>query len=392
MKHEALARLMSLLVQPTAPFRESWVAAEAERQLGAAGVAFFTDPHGNRVVGVASPREYRSLVRTADREPLRLFIAHMDHPGFHGLRWLDERTLAVRWFGGGPVRYLRGARVWLATAARECGEGRIVTAQLAKHGRALERAEIRVSDPELRHQARRASRLFGGLNFRAPAWRSGKRLHTRAADDLVGVHAILELMRELGVPGRKPRPAIIGLLTRGEEVGYVGAIRHLELGWLERARRPLLAISIEASRTLPGARIGKGPVVRLGDRRTVFSAPELQHMTELAKRVLPKRHQRRIMDGGACEASAAMAWGIPTVGISVPLGNYHNQGFEGGPDCGRAHGPAPEFVHLDDVRDTLRLCRALAQTPWAGLEPWRAVRQHLQRNAERYRRQLATGA
>ena len=37
------------------------------------------------------------------------------------------------------------------------------------------------------------------------------------------------------------------------------------------------------------------------------------------------------MDGGACEATAALASGIPAIGISVPLGNYHNESFEGAP-------------------------------------------------------------
>ncbi|KAA3626529.1 MAG: hypothetical protein DWQ09_15995 [Proteobacteria bacterium] len=389
MERDALGRLLGLLGQPTAPFREMWVAAEVERQLSEKRVPFFTDPHGNRVVGVRSAREYRALVRSSVAEPLRFFIAHMDHPGFHGLRWRDERTLAVRWYGGGPVRHLRGARVWLASDTAQLGEGRIIATQLAKSGRSLERAEIRVNDPALEQHAGRATRIFGGLDFRAPVWRSGKRLHTRVADDLVGVHVIVEMAREIHATRRKSPAPFIGLLTRGEEVGYVGAIRHLELGWLERARRPLLAVSLEASRTLPGAEIGKGPVVRLGDRRTVFSATALQQLTEMAAKILPKRHQRRLMDGGACEASAAMAWEIPTVGISVPLGNYHNQGFEGGPDCVKANGPAPEFVHLDDVGDTLRLCRALVECPLADTHPWQAVRQRMQRNADRYRRQLA---
>lgn len=47
-------------------------------------------------------------------------------------------------------------------------------------------------------------------------------------------------------------------------------------------------------------------------------------LTEIAQRTLPRRHQRRIMDGGACEAMAATVFGIPAIGLSVPLGNYHN--------------------------------------------------------------------
>lgn len=42
-------------------------------------------------------------------------------------------------------------------------------------------------------------------------------------------------------------------------------------------------------------------------------------MTELADKVLPKQYQRRIMDGGSCEGSAATAYGFPTIALAVPL-------------------------------------------------------------------------
>jgi endoglucanase len=93
-------------------------------------------------------------------------------------------------------------------------------------------------------------------------------------------------------------------------------------------------------------------------------------LTHVAQRELPQRHQRRVMDGGACEATAATAFGLTAIGISVPLGNYHNQGFEGGPDCRGPNAPAPEFVHLDDVDGLLKLCRGLLRPrlPWHA--PW----------------------
>jgi endoglucanase len=167
------------------------------------------------------------------------------------------------------------------------------------------------------------------------------------------------------------------LLTRGEEVGFVGAVGHLGLGWIARASRPIVCISLETSRTLPGALIGKGPVVRLGDRRTVFDPGGLAVLTALAEKHLPGRHQRRIMDGGSCEATAATAWGLPAIGISVPLGNYHNQGFEGGPDCRAPMGPAPESVHLDDVDDLLTLCQQLMRPKLAWNDAWAATRGRL---------------
>jgi endoglucanase len=177
----------------------------------------------------------------------------------------------------------------------------------------------------------------------------------------------------------------IGLLTRAEEVGFIGTVGHLEQGWLTAARRPVMCISLETSRTLPNALVGKGPVVRLGDRRTVFHPDYLKVLSDVAQKVLPKRHQRRIMDGGACEATAATAYGLSAIGISVPLGNYHNEGFEGGPDCRAARGPAPEFVHLDDIEGMLKLCRALMQSglPWN--QPWKIQRRLMRQRLQKYR-------
>src|SRR4029077_11155629 len=120
----------------------------------------------------------------------------------------------------------------------------------------------------------------------------------------------------------------------------------------------------------PGADIGKGPVVRLGDRTTTFDSGALRVFSEVARNVLGERHKRRIMDGGSCEATAATAYGLPCVGISVPLGNYHNQSFEGGPDAAGPLGPAPEFVHMQDVAGLLTLCRGLLTPKLSWEKPW----------------------
>lgn len=376
-----LSRLLELLALPTAPFREGHVVSWARRYLERAGVPHFSDPAGNLVVGAADVADYRRRVRERTREPLRLLIAHMDHPGFHGLRRLASTRLAVRWLGGAPVRHLAGSRVWLADDTGYVGEGRLGAVRLERHRRTIATAEVRLDEPL--PASTPARMLFGGFAFRRPCWRSGQRLYTKAADDLIGVFAILHTAHTLAASRR--RVHLLGLLTRAEEVGFVGAIRHFQLGWLARARRPLLCISLETSRTLSGALVGKGPVVRLGDRRTVFDPGAVKVLEAVAQRVLPKRHQRRIMDGGTCEASASLAFGLPAIGLSVPLGNYHNEGFEGGPDCRGAHGPAPEFVHLDDVEGLLRLCRALAEPglPWG--HPWAELRRRLVHNARRYK-------
>lgn len=371
--------LLQLLRQPTAPFREGHVVATVVRELAAAGVPCFEDPVGNLVVGAADRGAYLALLRQRTREPLRLYVAHMDHPGFHGSRWTAASRLQVTWHGGSPSRFLAGAPVWVGDESGYLADGALTHVKLGPSRRAIATAEVTFSVADAaRLNALKARALYGGFRFRAPVWRSGKRLYTKAADDLVGVFCVCATAMALASGRRRGAPPpFIGLLTRAEEAGFIGAIGHLELGWLGRARRPLVCISLEASRTLPGAVVGKGPVVRLGDRRTVFDPGGLEVLSALAARLLPDAHQRRVMDGGACEATAVTAYGLPAIGISVPLGNYHNEGFEGGPDCPRPRGPAPEFVHLDDIHGQLRLCLGLMQPGLGWADPWRRQQQQL---------------
>lgn len=386
-KHYEL--LISLLTQPTAPFREEHVSAVAARVLAAAEVPFFDDPLGNLVIGADSPAAYRRLLRARGGEPLRVFIAHMDHPGFHGVRWLNERALTIKWHGGSPVKHLNGTRVWLADAEGEIGDGvlRRVTLNTLRYG--IDTAEVHFTHNAFAAHRPAADELFGGFKFRKPVWKSGSLLYTKAADDLVGVFCIVATALEaFGKRSAKSPPPMIGLLTRGEEVGFIGAIGHFELGWLQDAQRPLLCVSLEASRTLPGAIVGQGPVVRLGDRRTLFDSGGMQLLSELAEKLLPKKYQRRIMDGGTCEGTAATAYGFPTIALTVPLGNYHNQGFEGGPDCRAPQGPAPEFVHLDDVEGQRKLCLALLRGNLVWADPWKKVRTRLKGNYRAYRHYL----
>lgn len=378
-----LQLLKEILQQPSAPFREQHVVHYISMHLKNAGVPFFLDPAGNLILGVGSRQEYKSLLRKNLNEPVRVFIAHMDHPGFHGVRWSSRNRLEIKWYGGSPVKHLNGAKVWLANSEGILSEGKLGKIKLLESRLAIDTAEVRLNNIDFTPNTHKAKSLFGGFAFRSHYWISGRRLYTRAADDLVGVFTIVSTAIDI-FKNKKINQSFLGILTRAEEVGFVGAVRHLQMGWLNSSARPVVCVSLEASRTLPSAEIGKGPVVRLGDRRTTFDSGHLQILNQLAEKILPGCHQRRIMDGGSCEATATTAWGLPTIGITLPLGNYHNQCYEGGMDCQRPEGPAPEFVHLNDIDGELKLCRGIMQKGLKWTDPWVSVRKRLAKISNKY--------
>jgi putative aminopeptidase FrvX len=386
--------LTTILSKPAAPFREKHVSSTVSSLLSAARVPYFTDPVGNIVVGVHSAKEYAKLVKTKTTEPLRIFIAHMDHPGFHGVRWVSDSEMEFQWHGGSPTQHLEGARVWVASSSeifdRKQVHATTHSVEMIPSGMAISKGLVRFNTSEVSKKYPDAVKLYGGFDFREFIWQEGELVYSKAADDLIGVYAICSMAMDFFKKKRKT-PPFIGLLTRAEEVGFIGAIGHFQLGWLKPAKRPLLAVSLETSRTLPGADIGKGPVVRLGDRYTVFDAGALRVFTKLAEEVLPGAHQRRVLDGGSCEATAATVFGIPAIGISVPLGNYHNQSFEGGPDSRGHLGPAPEFVHQKDIEGLQKLCAALLRPKLEWNKPWEQRGAEFKKQIKKYQPLLKEG-
>jgi putative aminopeptidase FrvX len=401
--------LNKILSQPTAPFREGHVITTIQQELTENGVPHFLDPVGNLIVGANSKRQYLQLINERSSEPVRVYIAHMDHPGFHGIKWKSKNELVVKWHGGSPTQHLDGSQVWLASQGGWSGRGILTKPKLLKSGRALDTALVTFTIPK-REKTEAAEKYYGGFSFRAPVWREGDLLYTKAADDLVGCFAIVSTAIDLWAKKNRTPPPFLGILTRAEEVGFIGAIGHFELGWLKETskasrlpqsakspkfpskfQRPIVCISLETSRTLPGADIGKGPVVRLGDRFTIFDPGCTKVLTDLANLTLPQKHQRRVMDGGTCEATAAMVYGYPCIGISVPLGNYHNQSFEGGPDAAPFNGPAPEFVHIQDVSGLLKLCHALLKPKLTWTSPWNNKMQEFKKSIRNYRTLMRSG-
>lgn len=338
------------LDNPTAPYREgeviAWVRAFVARQ---EGLTLREDADGNQYVR-------RRGVR-ASRSPLVL-SAHMDHPGFRALRSRPRRggqRVEALFLGGVRPSYFPGARVRFHT-----GDG---GTRATVHGT---RPDPRSGGLRVLLHAR--ERVPGGAfgTWDLPGFRRSRRnpdlIETRAADDLAGVAAILAVLEAADAIDPKRRVDVRGLFTRAEEVGFVGALAVARGRRLPRGAR---IVAVEASKALPDAPQGGGPILRVGDRTSIFD----DGLTRWIGRVgadLERRGrfawQRKLMDGGTCEASAFQLYGHRCAGMCLPLGNYHNMGERGG--------IAVETIRLSDCVGLVRffegLVRADGDAPRAG--------------------------
>ncbi len=205
-------------------------------------------------------------------------------------------------------------------------------------------------------------------------------LYTNACDDLAALAAALSALDELRILNDKQDTRV--LLTRAEEVGFIGAIGACRDEFMPKDSR---IIALENSRAFADSPIHAGPIVRVGDRISVFSPDLTGAIAKVAETIaggpatptasqkesdLPKwRWQRKLMAGGACEASVFCAYNYTATCLCLPLGNYHNmanlteaqagtheQAFGHPPRVGREH------IGLDDYAGLIDLLVACAQS------------------------------
>jgi putative aminopeptidase FrvX len=181
--------------------------------------------------------------------------------------------------------------------------------------------------------------------------RQGHRVLARGLDDVAGCAAILSALGRLACE-RHP-PPVLGCFTRAEEVGFVGATDLARRGGLPRGA---LVVSVETSRWRPGAVLGRGPVVRLGDRASLFDPEATWALSDVAESQAKRRRhfrwQRALLDGGTCEATPFRLYGYRVAALACPLDHYHNHG---------PRGPAPEAIDIRDWRGLVDLIVAASR-------------------------------
>lgn len=313
---------------PTAPGHEEAVAGWVEAWAGRRpDLRARRDSAGNLVL-TQRGRKRRSPV---------FAVAHMDHPAFV-LTSVDGAAAGFEFRGGVTAPYFEDAEVEVVSrvsgargrVAEYDAESQTGTIALRRGGRA-EAGDIAM------WRMSRARPPKG--RFRAPA-----------CDDLAGAAAALATLDR--ARGRPELRHFGVLITRAEEVGLVGAIHAAKARTIPPDSR---VISIECSRELPEARIGEGPIIRTGDRITVFDR-QLTNRISRAAAMDGLVHQRRLMSGGGCEATAFGAYGYAATGLCLALGNWHNRGNLDDVEAGTGEAvPALEEISLGDFHGLVAL-------------------------------------
>jgi putative aminopeptidase FrvX len=315
--NETLRLFRSLTSVPTAPYYEAAVTRRALRWIR------------ERLGAGVSVRRRRGgvIVRYTGQPgaPALAFAAHMDHPAFH-LSRVTARAATATMQGGLDAAKLDGFPVEAFPALPSGNEPRGV-------------GTLRLKGPGKPFEVRWLQRPRGPVAFATlaltPFSVAGGWLASRSIDDLLGCAVSLEAMRRL--VARRAKTNVAVLLHRAEEVGFIGALDLIDAGAVPREDTIL---SIECSREMPGARPGRGAVIRLGDKATVFD-PNATALLDEAAALRRRPIQRLRLTGGTCEATAYLGSGYEAGGVAIPLVNYHN-GL-------RDKAIAPERVRLSDI-------------------------------------------
>jgi putative aminopeptidase FrvX len=316
-----------VLAVPTAPYREQRIRDFIIDFCKQRSLNYKQDEVGNLIVTYGGT--YKNAVFG--------FAAHMDHPGFIAEKDSARHRLTALFYGGVNKEYFKGARAVFFT------DNGPVKAVVTK-------TEFEKQVPRRRCWLRTEGPIPSGTlgMWDLPACRiRGDRLSSRACDDLVGCISVLSLLDELH--RRRIRKKVLAIFTVAEEAAFQGAI-HLCVH--KRIPKSTHLIAIETSSALPTATIGDGVVIRVGDRRSIFTPGLTAFLADAAQALQSRdtafRYQRKLMDGGVCESTVYNTFGCTNAAVCIPLGNYHNRNR-------RTKKIAAEYVSLSDLENMVKL-------------------------------------
>ena len=358
--------LLEITSLPTAAGREDRVIAAIEQWVKARKdrVVLSRDRFGNMTIARHDFLEACARGAKSGVKPV-MITAHLDHPAFvvTAVRTRGKSVeLDLEFRGGVNDPYFKGAGLEVFDAeTRKSFDAKITSldAKVDPVAKPFKTVVARLAKPAA------AKHIAAGSIAR---WKFAKAevkkglAHTHACDDLAALAAALVAYDAISRDAACAHVAL--LFTRSEEIGFIGAIGAARGGTVPQGAR---LICLENSRSFPhDSPIGAGPIVRVGDRLSVFT-PELTNRigdiaAAHAKDTPGFRFQRKLMPGGACEATAFASFGIASTCVCLPLGNYHNMQDIDGVAAGRAKAKVGrEFISADDFHWLVELLDVVAR-------------------------------
>ena len=327
---------MELTEIPTAAGQEHRVVAWIERWVAAQqGLRLKRDRFGNLLV---------TQTRSSSKKPIYI-TAHLDHPAFVVRKQIDEQHLEMEFRGGVNDAYFVDAKIEVFDNEDNRYVGTITS--LNSKAKPFKRVIVKL------HKGVAGILIQNDIarwKINPPVVKNGL-LHAPACDDLAGVAAAISALdsikrlRGLGHVGV--------LLTRAEEIGFVGAIAAAKNRSIQKSSRLLC---LETSRSYPESPIGGGPILRVGDKTSVFG-PEL---TNAVANIMSTQKkfvwQRKLMPGGTCESTAFCEYGYLSTCMCLALGNYHNQkDIDGVLQKNKSAKVAPEIISVSDYHGLVKM-------------------------------------
>jgi putative aminopeptidase FrvX len=326
--------LQELCSVPTAPFAEHHVVRYVEQFVRQRRrLKLSRDRYGNLLVELPAAGKGKS--------PRTVFTAHMDHPGFVARRMLDGKTLEANFYGWVLPEYFDGEKVrFFGLGGEDEARATVLDFIVGEDRKVPRTVRLRVNRPVAENSP--------GMWDQGEGRVKGRKFYSRVCDDLAGAAGALAMLDQLAK--KPPAGPVAVLLTRAEEEGFIGAIAaSIEPKLLRKSDR---VIAIETSAMQPYAPQGKGAIIRIGDRTSVFNSALTYFLTqkadELAKKDKSFKYQRALMPGGTCEATVYDVYGFTASSICVALGNYHNM------DTAKKR-IGPEFIDVGDWASMVKL-------------------------------------
>jgi putative aminopeptidase FrvX len=346
--------LQEITALPTAAGREQfvidWVCSWVKQRRN---LRCDFDRAGNLLI--TRRRHTKSSTRT---QPL-FITAHLDHPAFvvreHAA---NENTIALEFRGGVHDPYFANAAIEIVDRRDPSKAHPARVASLDSAAKPFKRVTARLERPADHIAPGDIGRWrFEHDRGTLPRVDNDGLLHTHACDDLAAVAAALSALDMLR--GRRGCEHVGVLLTRAEEIGFIGAIAACKYKSIPKSAR---LICLENSRSFPhDSPIGAGPIVRVGDKMSVFEPTLTNQISMLMmghQKANPNfKYQRKLMPGGTCEATTFSSYGYKSTCLCLPLGNYHNMADIDEMLAGSAKQArvGPEFISVADYHGLIEM-------------------------------------